>query len=78
MLPSPAMNVRRRIRDLPRWMGRGQNLRIGVRCNAGDAALARTYAAQLIGLLPDVILTASTTNLTATSRCPQARFHQII
>ena len=33
------------------------------RWNAGDAALARTYAAQLIGLQPDVILSASTTNL---------------
>jgi putative tryptophan/tyrosine transport system substrate-binding protein len=42
----------------------GQNLRIDVRWNAGDAELARTYAAQLIGLLPDVILTSSTTNLT--------------
>ena len=41
----------------------GQNLRIDVRWNAGDAALARTYAAQLIGLMPDVILAASTTNL---------------
>src|ERR1700690_2185831 len=37
----------------------GQNLRIDVRWNAGDAELARTYAAQLIGLLPDVILTSS-------------------
>jgi putative ABC transport system substrate-binding protein len=42
----------------------GQNLRIDVRWNAGDAELARTYAAQLIGLMPDVILVASTTNLT--------------
>jgi putative tryptophan/tyrosine transport system substrate-binding protein len=42
----------------------GRNLRIDVRWNAGDAALARIYAAQLIGLTPDVILTASTTNLT--------------
>jgi putative ABC transport system substrate-binding protein len=42
----------------------GQNLRVDVRWNAGDAALARVYAAQLIGLMPDVILTASTTNLT--------------
>src|SRR5262249_42639787 len=42
----------------------GQNVQVEVRWNAGDAALARTYAAQLIGLMPDVILTASTTNLT--------------
>jgi ABC-type uncharacterized transport system substrate-binding protein len=42
----------------------GQNFRIDVRWNAGDAQLARIYAAQLVGLMPDVILTASTTNLT--------------
>jgi len=42
----------------------GQNLRIDVRWNAGDAELARTYAAQLIGLMPDVILAASTIGLT--------------
>jgi putative ABC transport system substrate-binding protein len=39
----------------------GQNLRIDVRWSAGDVELARIYAAQLIGLMPDVIL-ASTTN----------------
>jgi putative tryptophan/tyrosine transport system substrate-binding protein len=43
----------------------GQNLRIDVRWNAGDAGLARTYATQLIGLTPDVILAMSTVNLTA-------------
>jgi putative ABC transport system substrate-binding protein len=43
----------------------GQNLHIDVRWNAGDAALSRTYAAQLIGLMPDVIVTGSTVNLTA-------------
>ena len=52
----------------------GQNFRIDVRWNAGDAQLARIYAAQLVGLMPDVILTASTTNLTifqqATSTIP--------
>ena len=52
----------------------GQNLRVDVRWNAGDAALARLYAAQLIGLQPDLILVASTTNLTvvreATSTIP--------
>jgi putative ABC transport system substrate-binding protein len=41
----------------------GQNLRIDVRWNSGDAALARIFAAQLIGFQPDVILSASTTNL---------------
>src|SRR5271155_554669 len=43
----------------------GQNLRVEVRWNAANAGLAQTYAAQLIGLMPDVILAASTTNLTA-------------
>jgi len=42
----------------------GQNLQIDVRWNAGDAELARIYAAQLIGLMPDVILAASTIGLT--------------
>jgi putative tryptophan/tyrosine transport system substrate-binding protein len=52
----------------------GQNLHIEVRWSAGDAALARTYAAQLIGLMPDLILTSTTINLTviqeATSTVP--------
>jgi putative ABC transport system substrate-binding protein len=43
----------------------GQNLRIDVRWNAGDAGLARTYAAQLIELMPDVIMAGSTVNLKA-------------
>ena len=42
----------------------GQNLRIDVRWNGGDADLARSYAAQLIGMTPDVILAASTVNVT--------------
>jgi putative tryptophan/tyrosine transport system substrate-binding protein len=41
----------------------GQNLQVDVRWNAGDAALSRTYAAQLIGLMPDVIVAGSTVNL---------------
>jgi putative tryptophan/tyrosine transport system substrate-binding protein len=41
----------------------GKNISIVVRYNAGDAALARIFAAQLIGLVPDVILASSTTNL---------------
>jgi putative ABC transport system substrate-binding protein len=52
----------------------GENLRVDVRWNAGDAGLALAYGAQLIGLMPDVILTSSTTNLTvirqATSTVP--------
>jgi putative ABC transport system substrate-binding protein len=41
----------------------GQNIRIDVRYNAADAALSRIYAAQLIGLMPDVILIGGTINL---------------
>jgi putative ABC transport system substrate-binding protein len=52
----------------------GQNFGLDVRWNAGDAVLARTYSAQMIGLMPDVILVASTANLTviqeATSTIP--------
>jgi putative tryptophan/tyrosine transport system substrate-binding protein len=51
-----------------------QNLRVDVRWNPGDPGLARTYAAQLIGLMPDVILADTTLNLTeirqATSTVP--------
>jgi putative ABC transport system substrate-binding protein len=43
----------------------GQNLRLDVRWNAGDAVLSQTYAAQLIGLMPDVIVAGSTANLVA-------------
>jgi putative ABC transport system substrate-binding protein len=42
----------------------GKNVTIDIRYNASDVTLARIFAAQLIGLMPDVILTASTTNLT--------------
>jgi putative tryptophan/tyrosine transport system substrate-binding protein len=45
------------------WSER-QNLRVDVRWNASDAGLGRIYAAQLIGLMPDVILAATTINLT--------------
>jgi putative ABC transport system substrate-binding protein len=52
----------------------GQNIRIDVRWSAGNVELAQTYSAQLIGLMPDVILASSTTNLTvvqqATSSVP--------
>jgi putative tryptophan/tyrosine transport system substrate-binding protein len=41
-----------------------QNLRVDVRWNASDAGLGRIYAAQLIGLMPDVILAVTTINLT--------------
>jgi putative ABC transport system substrate-binding protein len=55
------------------WM-EGQNLRLDVRWNAGELGLAKIYAAQLIGLMPDVIVAASTPNLNvirqATSTLP--------
>jgi putative tryptophan/tyrosine transport system substrate-binding protein len=41
----------------------GKNVTIDIRYNAADATLARIFAAQLIGIMPDVILSASTTNL---------------
>jgi putative tryptophan/tyrosine transport system substrate-binding protein len=43
----------------------GQNLHIDIRWNSGGSALAQTYAAQLMGLQPDVIFAASTLNLEA-------------
>jgi putative ABC transport system substrate-binding protein len=43
----------------------GQNLRLEVRWNAGNAVLSDIYAKELIGLMPDVLVTASTVNLTA-------------
>jgi len=47
----------------------GQNLHTEYRWTAsGDAALARTYAAELIGLRPDVIVSTSTANLAALQR----------
>jgi putative tryptophan/tyrosine transport system substrate-binding protein len=54
-------------KDALRGLGwiEGQSIRIDVRWNAGNADLARMYAGQLIGLMPDVILVGSTTNLIA-------------
>jgi putative ABC transport system substrate-binding protein len=43
----------------------GQNLEIDVRWSGANDGLARTYAAQLIGSKPDVILAATTLNLIA-------------
>jgi putative ABC transport system substrate-binding protein len=52
----------------------GQNLHVEVRWTAADVGLARIYAAQLIGLMPDAILTQNTINLVvvqqATSTVP--------
>jgi putative ABC transport system substrate-binding protein len=55
-----------------RQLGRieGQNLRLDIRWSGGDAQLARIYAAQLIGLMPDAILAVSTTNLRAIQEQP--------
>jgi putative ABC transport system substrate-binding protein len=39
------------------------NLRIDIRWTAGDVELARIYAAQLIGLMPDVMLASTSINL---------------
>ena len=41
------------------WM-EGRNLRIDYRSSSGDADRARTYAAELVGLAPDVILASGT------------------
>ena len=46
------------------WIA-GQNVRIDIRWNPGTPALAKTYAAQLIGLKADVILADTTPNLEA-------------
>jgi putative ABC transport system substrate-binding protein len=46
----------------------GRNLRIEYRWNGGSRDRARTYAEELVGLSPDVILSASTTNLMAVRR----------
>jgi putative ABC transport system substrate-binding protein len=52
----------------------GQNLHIDLRFSASDAKLARAYAAELIGLKPDLILVGTTLNLSmiheATSTVP--------
>jgi putative ABC transport system substrate-binding protein len=48
-----------------------QNLHIDQRWTAGEPALARTYAAELVNLVPDVILSSSTTNLAALLRISQ-------
>jgi len=43
----------------------GQNLRLDIRWNGGDAILSQTYAAELTRLMPDVIVTGSTVSLAA-------------
>jgi putative tryptophan/tyrosine transport system substrate-binding protein len=46
----------------------GKNLRLDIRWPPGDAALAQTYAAQLIGLMPDVILAVTKGPIAAAKR----------
>jgi putative ABC transport system substrate-binding protein len=43
----------------------GKNIRIDYRFPAGDPALFKSYAAELVGLSPDVILTAATPGVAA-------------
>src|SRR5262245_39910041 len=50
----------------------GRNLEVNVRWNSGEASLAQIYAAQLIGLMPDVILVSSTINLIAIRQATNA------
>jgi putative ABC transport system substrate-binding protein len=50
----------------------GRNLHIELRWNNTDAERARTYATELVGLAPDAILVASTTNLLALQRATQS------
>jgi putative ABC transport system substrate-binding protein len=56
-------------RELERlgWI-EGRNLRIEYRWTAGDPALARSSAAELVELKPDVIFTAATSSTTAVQR----------
>jgi putative ABC transport system substrate-binding protein len=50
----------------------GRNLAIELRWNKTDAERARSYATELVGLAPDAILVASTTNLLALQRATQS------
>ncbi len=46
------------------WVA-GKNIRIDYRFAAGDPALFKTYAAKLVGLMPDAILTSTTPGVSA-------------
>jgi putative ABC transport system substrate-binding protein len=50
----------------------GRNVQVDVRWNPGEAGLAQIYAAQLIGLMPDVILVGNTVNLAAIRQATNA------
>jgi putative ABC transport system substrate-binding protein len=71
-LPQPENHpeVRARVATIERALadfgwGEGKNIRIDYRFTAGDPTLFTTYAAELVGLSPDVILVASTPGLAA-------------
>src|SRR3954462_12425907 len=49
---------RQGLRDL-NWV-EGRNIRFDIRWGAGDAARTRAYAAELVGLAPDLILATNT------------------
>jgi putative ABC transport system substrate-binding protein len=70
----PLVNYVRAFTDQLRKLGwiEGKNLHIEYRWNAGDAALTRTYATEMISLASDVILSAGTGNLTALQRLSPA------
>jgi putative ABC transport system substrate-binding protein len=53
------------VQEMRRLGWSGPNLRLDVRWNAGDAVLSHSYAAELIGLMPDVIVAGSTVSLAA-------------
>jgi putative tryptophan/tyrosine transport system substrate-binding protein len=46
------------------WVA-GKNIRIAYRFAAGDPALFKTYAAELVGLTPDAVLTSTTPGVSA-------------
>jgi putative ABC transport system substrate-binding protein len=70
----PIQNYVRAFTDQLRKLGwiDGKNLHIEFRWNAGDAALTRTYAAEMVSLAPDVILSGGTGSLTALQRLSPA------
>jgi putative tryptophan/tyrosine transport system substrate-binding protein len=53
------------------WLG-GRNIQIEIRWASGQADAAQTYATELAGLAPDVILTATTAAFVAMQRATQS------
>jgi putative ABC transport system substrate-binding protein len=61
------------VRELQRLGGSGgRNVRIDTRWGAGDRERYRTLAAELVGLVPDVVLAATTDVVAALQRASQA------